>query len=750
MNEPAHSWHWLLLGGFTSLFFFVLQGVLISSFYYTTTYFIAYVVIAVSLVGFVLGGYAASVALQGKREHLFSYCLYALIVAPFVALLAVIISVQYVAIAVLLLTCVFFPVGFVLGFAYTKVNAWHLYGFELIGALLGLVSLIVLIPFLREENLLILASVVSAAFIVYWTLIHKKSVVHLMVIGVVTLALSALLYVNYTKETVHFAYDVICPTTAFSVNRGHSIFCSDEEGRSYTVVRSYGSLVNRIEIAAVYGMEDMLTTFFSGKGIDILRTYEPDTYTKDARVPTVLFQEPKTLIIGAGAEGVAKPVIATGATDITVVELNKSLVTMWEEDAELSAFARHPFASTTLVHAHGRTFVHETDELFDLITLMNTRRSGAENDFGNPDYVHTIDAFQAMFGRLTPTGILSIEEPNLKGLGTERIVSVVHTIRAALEDLDVSNPTEHMLVYQWVGAERGEEVLLDQPVVYTQILLRKEPWDSELVRMFEEWAYATQNTNQFENRTNVTFTRMLWPPSENHMYTDEPIVHALSGGVDRTKVLSDTKPFFQTVSSELKLFISIVLVMFSGVVYFFLRRRATTFGPICYFFTIGVGYMSAELLLLYVAQLHLGSVVLSIAVVFGGMFSGSALSSLYLWRNVNFTTCLLIALPIIVTLILLGSVTISLLKLDLLYRLLALSTTSFLVGVLLAPYFPHSVDVLKKRAAVNIPFLVAVNGLGLAFAIPLGILVGASFGLLALPVLMLIAYLAAVCIQYLS
>lgn len=717
-----------LIAGFVSFLFFSLQSILLLSLDVTTSYFQAQLIIAASLFGLLFGTVLAMSARKRRCTQYIWYSFFALWVLPLLSLGLILISFSYPLLATAGFVVVFTPLGFIISALYRFVSPWKLYASELLGAVLGLGYFIVIIPYMRSENALILLTSITAFWVLLFGWRYAASSGQLLLIAVL-LAGGAGLFSNTLNHHVNLALHTLCSNQKTPSYLADKIVCLDEQGVPYELEVSLGSLQNRIDIYKT-ATDGFFFTAYSGIRNDVMQPFPADHYTRDARVPGGLIAEPKTLIIGAGAEGVAKVVKAIGSTDITVVESNPAVLDIWNENLPYGKFAHYPLAETNVVLDDGRLFADRAESEYDIITMMNTRRSLHVAQFGFPNFLHTKEAFSAYYDALTPTGFITLEEVSFENGGDEAIARVVATIVETLRQKGVTDPASHIIMYQWVGAEKNQPLPTNPSLVYSQLLVKKAPWSEQELTTFQAWSERSQQTTEFMKPANMTYYRSIWLPNSGlnpAISTSSALAKPFTKEISDIKILTDNAPFITSMSATDKTmmywFFLFGAALF-GVFALWYNRYTANYGKnwFGYFFLIGVGYMAIEMFLLLWLQLYLGSIFVTLVVVIGGLFVSSALASLY-YQKSNFSTKNL-SLRVALTVVALGMVFYLPWQVEAFASRVLLSASMVaIIGVFLAPFFPYVMKLAQLQSKQHAPILFGINSIALAVAVPFSILV---------------------------
>jgi len=286
--------------------------------------------------------------------------------------------------------------------------------------------------------------------------------------------------------------------------------------------------------------------------------------------------------------------------------------------------------------------------------------------------------------------------------------------------------------------------------VYTQLLVKKNPWSENDLAAFRDWADWSQQTDQFMKPANMTYYRSVWLPDTGLNPSIEQLsilAQPFTDQISQLKVLTDSSPFMTSMSSVDKnmvyWFFSISVVLL-GMFLLWQRSQSIEFEKnwLSYFSLIGIGYMTIEMFLLLWLQLYLGSIFITLVVVIGGLFVSSAVASYY-YQQINFSVTNL-AMRLVITLLVLGAVFFVPWAIDtLIARLLISVVTIVAIGILLAPFFPFGMQVAEAQSTQHAPVWFGVNAIALAVSVPLSILLVSYTSFQVLIAIGLIAYVVA-------
>jgi hypothetical protein len=171
--------------------------------------------------------------------------------------------------------------------------------------------------------------------------------------------------------------------------------------------------------------------------------------------------DPTVLVIGVGGGVDVMIALVHGARSVTAVEINRAMVDMVTRrfDDYLGGLFRagaHPLADRIeLVHGEGRSFVRGSPRRWDVIQLAGVDSFTALNTGAytlSESYLYTVEAVQDFYSRLAEGGTLSfsrfIMRPPRRARETLRLAAIATT---ALRELGVDDPASHIAVFQGFG-----------------------------------------------------------------------------------------------------------------------------------------------------------------------------------------------------------------------------------------------------------------------------------------------------------
>jgi hypothetical protein len=355
----------------------------------------------------------------------------------------------------------------------------------------------------------------------------------------------------------------------------------------------------------------------------------------------------RQLIIGPGGGVDILQAVRAGRTDITVVEINPLIVSV--VNRKLGWFSGRPYdlPGVRLVLENGRTFIKRTTDTFDLISLTWVDTGGSATALAfSENYLYTVEAYQEYLSRLAPDGYLAF----LRALGLGEVVRTdsMRGIAVAWEALareGITDPSRHMLV------TAVDSPFFRRPMCF--VLIKKSPLTAADVTRSRAFV------DQYGFET-------LWAPDVGVALRPPPpafaeyarLVRALVTEPDRARVFrempfdtipaTDDNPFYfverarpgQPAGIGVLQLQTLLLALLALIVPFLLvpvlpllkrgageKLHASGAAALAYFSLIGVAFMGVEIELFHVFALLLGSPAITFSVVLASLLLSSGAGS---------------------------------------------------------------------------------------------------------------------------
>ncbi len=456
MNERRHLW----MVFFVALAVIGLETVTFQALSFVNDYLRATLVLSVALMGISLGGVLAWVA--GDTDDYDGLALHAL---PFavVGSFPVVRWLNPKPVAMMaLLTVPYVLASFFISRMFSRLPPAKVYAWDLIGAGLSSVLVVLAIPPLREEGTFMVLGVVSALPAVLYAF-SRPHMSAKAASAITMVAALGLVGAHVQSDPFHMLELAVADSDEYGGKIFHNMISSNGERRWFRM-HSRGSLIERIDI--LYKKDRRKKgpwySIYNGRMVDAITREKAKVGDLDNRLPTLLKlgSDPDTLLVGPSGQGLCKAVQALGNGRIDAVEINGAIASLMSE--ELYDISGEAYGGMNLHITDVRTFLETTDHRYDYITMLNTHRIWSMGHQGPPEYVHTIEAQHRYLDHLKDDGFLVFEERNINDRADLGIQRMVHTARAALLERGITDPSQHFAIWDAVPRLHAQAVLPDQ------------------------------------------------------------------------------------------------------------------------------------------------------------------------------------------------------------------------------------------------------------------------------------------------
>jgi predicted membrane-bound spermidine synthase len=444
------------------------------------------------------------------------------------------------------------------------------------------------------------------------------------------------------------------------------------------------------------------------------------------------FDRCRFLSLGAGGGTDVLQALQYGAAEVHAVEVIPHINAMMK-DGYLREFSGNIYNDprVRVVTEDARSYIRRHHNSFDIIYSLssNSWAAFASGSFALAEnYIFSTEAFIDYWNALSPEGFLSIEHQ----FYAPRLVAEVVD---ALTSLQVKDPLRHIAVYDLQNLRRKV------------LLVSRKPLDGEMISL----AYANSDSNV------VKATRRLYPPMETNR---ENIINAIAEAgwqrvADTARIdvspCTDDRPFIAQLGllrnldpiklEKLPLYeftgfplakvimlvilaVCVVLIVPLNLLPYAAKGAKLRAAPWLYFFTVGLGYMMIEVILIQQYTLYIGSSVYSMGLVLTVLLVSSGLGSRYSRRFRSTVVFLGIATWLVADIFLFRHLFYALGNLELAPRM-ALSTILIApVGFFMGMPFPKA----ASRLSELVDWAFAVNGSASVLGSVLVVLVASSYG----------------------
>lgn len=437
-------------------------------------------------------------------------------------------------------------------------------------------------------------------------------------------------------------------------------------------------------------------------------------------------EDPKTLQIGVGGGLDILLARLYGASSITAIELNPSIVELLTGPyADYTGrLTEHP--GTRLIVAEGRSFLSRTDDQYDIIQGIGLDNLAALSGGAYvlaESYIYTVESLEQSLNALSPRGVFSwtrdVNAPpremlRLTGLAAE-----------ALRRMGVERPGDHIAI---VANESGQNATL---------LVSRAPFTAAQMERLRAWA-AANNFRMLQDPLVLldnTFT--------NYLYAEDPRAFEQAYTFNIFPV-TDDNPFFYNYFKWINLHFNdayqgrlnrfpignlILLTLFAlsvatAILFIvaplarYQRNGLRTSGALpvlAYFSLLGAGYIFVQIVLIQRFTLFIGYPIHAVTTTIAGMLAFSALGSLIGRRILHGTrhlqaTLALVASLIVVYMLALPPIFSAMLRLSDVERILASVLLIAPLATVMGMPFPTGLRQLGERAPQLVPWAWGMNG----------------------------------------
>jgi spermidine synthase len=509
------------------------------------------------------------------------------------------------------------------------------YFFDLLGAAVGCLTLVLLLNYIGGENTVISVSVLFAAAGAIWFSLGGLKIGRIISVGV-GLGFTLLVIANLKYHVIEVRY-------------AKGLKLRDEQFTKWNPISRIGLAKDKDGGEMIFIDADASTAIANFDFKNLTPGQLNALIHQGPGVPYTLRPGAKTLVIGPGGGWDIARALATGSKDITGVEINPIIGTtiMRKKFPQLSQnLYLRPDVHINI--EDGRSFVRRSPEKYQVIqaTLVDTWASTAAGAFAlSENNLYTTDAFRDYLSHLTDDGLLAFTrwgfDPPRESL---RLLSLAMT---ALKDLGETNPARHVIV----GRAGGQADLAGWGATDTVIFSRKPFSDADIARARQAFEEAHMSAvympgdapvNPFgqlllakdpaEYQRNYQFD--ITPVDDNRpffFYTVQPrdvaafILKTGGNSADRKVNVAVPKLFDAMFVSIIA--VLVILVLPPLVLGTRLPTDSAVRSFLLYFLAIGAGYILIEVALIQKFVLFLGHPTYALTVVIFSMLVSSGAGS---------------------------------------------------------------------------------------------------------------------------
>lgn len=485
------------------------------------------------------------------------------------------------------------------------------------------------------------------------------------------------------------------------------------------------------------------------------------------------------LILGSAGGQETKAALVYGAKHVDAVEMVKAVVEIGKRDyADFNGgILNDPRVS---VHVdEGRSFLRRSKKQYDIIQIFSNHTSSsiaAGNGLISPVYLQTVDAYKEYFSHLKSDGILHINH--------HLFPRVVTTAAAAWKEIGLGDFQKHVIVFERYLKD-GESFVETLPT----ILIKRSPWTTTEVQKLETFFSIPSNepflynlvANPLSTEDERNFLSKEFflgdlpekiakivpydvsPPTDNKPFFNFywkslDRIYAKPGNFFTVKVAgfaSGSRFLFMPVQLKNIFLMFVVSVLFGAIIFIFPAIQKNTkhvnmsLSEKSYFCLLGFGFISLEFTFIQLFIKLLGVPLYSFSVIIFTLLLSAGLGSLFS-KRISIESKKQLMFPFF-CIILFGFLSYGfydsffwfMLDKDYYLRVLATIIALFPVGFFLGIPLPLGIKLISQKSSEKVPWAWALNGFFTVFGGFLAIIFSVLWGFKVIFLISLVCYFIA-------
>jgi len=531
-------------------------------------------------------------------------------------------------------------------FFFKMKSSNRIYFFDLLGGTFGVFISIIFIPLLKTENALFLCIGLLSIIGLFY---NKKRSKRFLKVAFTFLLVGSQMLMIFNVITNNLELEKIAK--CYNGSYPYKIFCLwDHTSSDYQYILSKDNLVSRISVYKRTKKDGKSTIFvdYDGYCNDRITSLGAKAWKNDLRIPFMftkdekesrLFEEdPHVLIIGTAAQGIVKPIkhLARNYSLIKGIEINPGIVSIMEN--EFFKYSGGAYEDVSIDVIDARTFLKNTKDSYDLITLLNTYKTKNIGAIGEPDFLHTTDAIRDYFAQLTNNGFILLEERTTNERAKYAVFRLINNFYTVLKEDGYENPQNHFFIYNWKPSQKETNNSW-----YTMVAIKKTPLTKKDINYFDKWLNYQHEveyiakTSKYHSQLEYLPDKILDTEYANFINSDNK--NNFFGNNITLYPNTDDKPYIFTVYKNEDAINNILyrigllcIIMFLISLVLLARtinkknyKYAINFT--IYFALVGLGYFIIEMVLMKIYQNYTGSPTYSFIFILGTLLCSSGIGS---------------------------------------------------------------------------------------------------------------------------
>ncbi len=646
----------------------------------------------------------------------------------------------------LILLVPFFFGGVVLALIFSSYSdrIGRLYFIDLVGASLGSLAIIPLIPRLGPNRILILLFLLLA---IAWVFLAP---------GRRGLRAGFLAFLAVLSVLMYRFDEKVFPIVPKLIEWKRQYNMQLENNR---IEYSKWSTIDKIDVAPWGGTDRKVIWINGGTMQSFIKKFDGNLDRLEkiewdpVGLPFQIARNGSAVIIGSAGGYEVLCALSHGFKRIVAIEMDPVICELLKNQYANYTGRIFHLPQVSLLADEGRSALKRMNQKFDVIQMVNSHNadlllSGALSI--SETYIYTVESFKDYWDHLQPDGLVYIIHWN-----GARLFS---TALKALQEMGVERPQDKFFVVQYPDGfnnfflKKGDLTAADYDILKGSIRENGEIVYSPEIRKDNLYYAILDDLEATVRDSSVNIA----PVYDNSPYFNQP--NRIGQFRFRNmKVQGMAEPVVRSAliySNSIYLSILALALLFSFVfIYLPLRRRSTGTGTkpmILYFFFIGLAFILVEIIFIKIFQLFLGSPAISISIIIFSLLVSSGLGSLFserlgAWLGPGKIGIFSVLLAIVLSLYGLGLFPLlnRFIFLPFAWRIAVSFFLISLAGFFMGSFFPDGIRRLGKQDKTMIGWAWGANSFATVLGSILAVIVSINWNFTVVLVMAGMAYLAA-------
>ncbi|MCX6556846.1 MAG: hypothetical protein NTW95_05355 [Candidatus Aminicenantes bacterium] len=644
---------------------------------------------------------------------------------------------------VLLMPFFFGGVVLALFFSAYSESIGRLYFIDLVGASLGSLAIIPLIPWLGPNRILILLFCLLT--LAWFFIAPARKPIRITVFGLLIAAFAA----AFVFEATVFP---IIPTRESDKRQYNA------QLKNKRIEYSKWSTIDKIDVAPWLNIRKVIW-INGGTMMSFIMKFDGDLSKLEkiewdpASLPYQVARNGTAVIIGSAGGYEVLCALSHNFRYIVAIEMDPVICSLLKKEyADYTGRIFH-MPQVDLVADEGRSVLKRLRRKFDVIQMVNSHNpdsllSGALSI--SETYIYTVESFKDYWEHLEDEGLVYIVHWN-----GERLFA---TALQALKEMGVEHPEEKFFVAQHRGGfnffflKKGAFTPRDYDILKSSVASADDIVYSPDLRLNNLYYHMIDDLDRTVRHSSVNIA----PVYDRSPYFNQPnrigqfrfrnmLIKGIGEDVVRSAIVYSNSIYLSILSLS---------VLFSFLfIYLPLRRKRAGPGQkplIFYFFFIGLAFIMVEIIFIKIFQLYLGSPAISISIIIFSLLVSSGLGSLLTARAFRpFGTRMIPSFALFLALLLgfygfaLFPILNRVIFLGFFWRILVSFGLISLAGFFMGAFFPEGIRRLGAADKGMIGWAWGANSFATVLGSIMAVIVSINWDFTVVLILAALAYLAA-------